>query len=157
MNNWSLVLFTLLSQSAVGLLWTIVFGDWLGQPSEVTTPGGYILVFLLTLSGLAAALGHLGSPRNALHAVHNLPTSWLSREISAIGSFSVSVLLLLLAVQEQCFRLVSIIEALSCGLGFLALFTMARVYRIKSIPVWDSPPLPWIFLVRLSLWGPCSD
>jgi DMSO reductase anchor subunit len=55
------------------------------------------LLLLGMLVALAISFLHLGRPSNAIHALNNLKTSWISREIFAVTLFSASLLMLFIA------------------------------------------------------------
>lgn len=153
MHSWSLVAFTLLTQSGVGLVWVLVVSRWTGPQSASAFPLGLLLALLLCSAGLACALRHLGTPRHALYAVRNLQQSWLSREILSVGAFAAAVALLLFMSLARPTDGLGILET-ACGvLGLLALHTMGRVYRIRSVPVWDSPATPLEFYGSALLVG----
>ena len=66
MHNWSLVCFTLFTQSAIGLVWVRVMGLWFSGGTRVDYfiwPMSMALI--LTGLGLSAALAHLAKPRLA--------------------------------------------------------------------------------------------
>lgn len=147
MHSLSLVAFTLLIQSAVGLVWTMGALHWTTPQDTTASAGGLLLALLLCSAGLAAALGHLGTPRQAPHAVRNLRQSWLSREVVSMGAFSATVALLVYMsmARSQPFDRLGMVEA-ACGvLGLLALHTMGRVYRVRTVPVWNSLATPLEF------------
>lgn len=90
MKNYeiSLVIFTILSQLAVGLA---VFTSWqtrrLGTAAVSATMWGYVTVCIG--AALAASLFHLGHPLQAYTTLANLGVAWLSAEILFGGAFAV--------------------------------------------------------------------
>ena len=109
-RDWALVVFTLLTQAAVGAFLTLqvlqflaarrgaggapVGGDHLAGRSWPTPP------MLAVLSvGLLAALFHLSTPLQAARAVVNFSSSWLSREI-VFGSLFAALLAALIVATE---------------------------------------------------------
>jgi anaerobic dimethyl sulfoxide reductase subunit C (anchor subunit) len=140
MHNWSLVCFTLFTQSAIGLVWVRVTGRWFGcgTQTDFSVWPMFIALTLIAL-GLYAALAHLAKPRLAPHVLRNLTASWLSREVLLVQAFAGSLaLLILLSLLDASSGLV-IFEAAACLLGGAAVFAMARVYLLKTVPVWNSP------------------
>ena len=96
-RDWSLVVFTVLTQAAVGAFLTLQVLGYLaarrgaadGSRGSDHTP---LLVVLAVLSaGLFAALFHLSDPLQAARAVVNFSSSWLSREI-VFGSLFAALL-----------------------------------------------------------------
>lgn len=96
-RDWSLVVFTVLTQAAVGAFLTLQVLECLATRREVAGGGrssdhAPLLVVLAVLSvGLFAALFHLSDPLQAARAVVNFSTSWLSREI-VFGSLFAALL-----------------------------------------------------------------
>jgi len=129
LREWSLVLFTLLVQMAVGL--SVGLGlvrPWLGP---VAGTAGQILVPSLTLVAMAVSALHLGRPRNMIRAVANLRWSWLSREILlAVGFLGLG----LWAVVTDAVLVRQWLLPVS-GVGLLV--GMSRVYMLRTVPVWN--------------------
>ena len=140
MHNWSLVCFTLFTQSAIGLVWVSVMGRWFGGGMRADFSIWPISIALtLTALGLYAALAHLAKPRLAPNALRNLTASWLSREVLLVQTFAGAVALLILISLLDAPSGLIILEVTACLLGGAALFAMTRVYLLKTVPVWNSP------------------
>jgi anaerobic dimethyl sulfoxide reductase subunit C (anchor subunit) len=140
MHNWSLVCFTLLTQSAVGLVWVSVTGRWFGGGTQADFSIRPMSIALtLTGLGLYAALAHLAKPRLAPNALRNLTASWLSREVLLVQAFAGALALLIFISLLEVSPGLVILETVACLLGGAALFAMARVYLLKTVPVWNSP------------------
>ena len=97
-RDWSLVIFTVLTQAAVGAFLTLqVLGRLATRRGHFPAHAGGplpapLLVVLAVLSvGLFAALFHLSTPLQAVRAVVNFSSSWLSREI-VFGSLFAALL-----------------------------------------------------------------
>ena len=154
MHNWSLVCFTLFTQSAIGLVWVGVMGRWFGAGTRTD-----FLIWLLSIAliliglGLAAALAHLAKPRLAPNALRNLTASWLSREVLLVQSFAGAVALLILISLLNVSSGLVILEAAACLLGGAALFAMTKVYLLKTVPVWNSPATLMEFVGSAMLLG----
>ena len=133
-----LVAFTLFGQAAAGIaIWTFFSGP----------PGLPILVAIGLLIGLGglASLMHLGNPQNAWRAVIHLRKSWLSREILMFLLFGGSWLVCLAMPGMGKLPLTI------CGIGLV--FSMAQVYRLRSIPAWDTNRTLLAFIVSAVLLG----
>ena len=78
-NHWSLVLFTLLIQSAAGCMWCALIVSQISLEAIGLPYLKHSLVTSLVVSlvGLSVAMGHLGKPFNSLHAARNIKGSWL--------------------------------------------------------------------------------
>jgi DMSO reductase anchor subunit len=140
MHNWSLVCFTLFTQSAIGLVWVRVMGRWFGGGTRTDFLAWPLSIALILIGlGLSAALAHLAKPRLAPNALRNLTASWLSREVLLVQTFAgVVALLILISLLDVSSGLV-VLEAAACLLGGAALFAMTKVYLLKTVPVWNSP------------------
>lgn len=140
MHNWSLVCFTLFTQSAIGLVWVSVAGRWFGGGTQADF-SIWPMPIALTLTGLGlyAALAHLAKPRLAPNALRNLTASWLSREVLLVQAFAGAVALLIFISLLEALPGLVILETTACLLGGAALFAMTRVYLLKTVPVWNSP------------------
>jgi len=138
-EEWPLMMFTLLSQFAVGTL-TILFVLRLLVKDQVakakfTLPAIKIVVPVMAVA-LVLSLFHLGTPSGAYRSIFNLGSSWLSREILTAGGFFV-----LAAVCWAVYKnpakgnALGLITAL---VGLAAVFCMASIYYNSVMPAWMS-------------------
>jgi anaerobic dimethyl sulfoxide reductase subunit B len=137
-DELSLVAFTLLGQMAAGMAALSVFSGPLSMPLLVTLGG------LIAIGGLSALL-HLGTPSNAWRALNHLGKSWLSREILMFGLFGGSWLVSLAMPGMGKLPLAL------CGIGLV--YCMAKVYRLRSVPAWDTSRTLLSFIVSAILLG----
>ena len=79
-RDWSLVVFTVLTQAAVGVFVTLQVLQYPPNPGR-RAPVPLLVVLAVLSVGLFAALFHLSTPLQAARAVVNFSSSWLSREI----------------------------------------------------------------------------
>ena len=139
MNNLSLIIFTLLIQTSVGIFSTTLFNIWINKKEMLDIPLIILSICLgLIILALISAMAHLGNPRNSPHAVSNITHSWLSREIVTINLFAVSMVLLWIYTFADFQKGLLVIETVSLIFGILIVLTMSRVYRLKAVPVWNS-------------------
>jgi anaerobic dimethyl sulfoxide reductase subunit B (iron-sulfur subunit) len=138
-----LLLFTLLSQMAIGAFWTIFLINWVLSDKlvagRITFPpllavGGAITVALLV------SLLHLGTPGYAWRALNHLRKSWLSREILFLSGFAGfwAILMAMSLFQIGTFPVWKYLAALSAVCGLVALYSMQRVYQLRSVPAWNT-------------------
>jgi anaerobic dimethyl sulfoxide reductase subunit C (anchor subunit) len=142
-------------QSAVGSVWCLQAAFfWQGGPVDSLRLKIQILAALgLVLAGLAAAMAHLGRPRDSLRSVKNFRRSWLSREI-----FSVNLLAGLLALMAVLAHIrpgaysgwLLLVGSLAGG---AALYAMSRVYRLRTVPSWNHAGTPLAFVGSALLLG----
>ncbi len=158
MRERSLVAFTVLSQLAVGLVWALLLVDavglltttgpaaaggspaWSGsRPGQVFAgPEAALAVVGIMVVAAAAALLHLGSPRNAWRALGNVRTSWLSREILFAGLFTAAVAAAAVAGWSAAGALGPLALGIAAAAGAGLILAMSHVYRLRTVPAWDS-------------------
>ncbi|MBA3012968.1 MAG: dimethyl sulfoxide reductase anchor subunit [Proteobacteria bacterium] len=132
-----LVLFTILSQAAVGL--TLMEGFFIFfYPGEARlwSPAVPGLAFLCLLVGLACSLFHLGHPSGGIRSLANLSVSWLSREILAFGGYG-AVLGLDMVLRYQGMKIPMVLLS-SFIAGLAAVAVSARVYKNPGYPALDT-------------------
>jgi len=161
MTERPLVAFTLLSQIAVGAFLTlgalVVWGGALtGEPATRALTNGVLLAIGPVMAGaLAASLLHLGAPVGAWRTIRNVRHSWLSREVLLALLFAVAGAAFagLRATGRGTADLRTVL-GLATGLSGIALvYAMARVYRIRTVPAWDTPLTTISFFATALLLG----
>lgn len=136
-----LVAFTLLMQMAVGGFWAML---WLLR--GVSLPFAPVLLIGLCIgAGLITSFAHLGTKRNAWRALNHLRKSWLSRELLFTLLFGAGWLATLISMALHADSVIFPWLAALIGLGLI--YCMSRVYRLRSVPAWDS----WRTLARFFL------
>jgi anaerobic dimethyl sulfoxide reductase subunit B (iron-sulfur subunit) len=153
-----LVAFTLLAQMAVGAFWefsglfgliTKGFGGLIAFQS--TSLDLFSVGFLISLS-LLLSFWHLGNPRNAWRVLAHLRKSWLSREILFTGLFAILWgSTILLVNRPGFFHLVLKLATSLCG--FAAIWSMSQVYRLRTVPDWNTWRTPAAFFTSTLLLG----
>lgn len=134
----SLIAFTLLAQLAVGATWFgSVAGPFNGRALAVIT--------ILMLIGLLASFVHLGQPRHAWRALTNLRTSWLSREVLSAALFVLSLIGVLASGGSGIW--------LASATGLALIISMARVYRLRTVPEWNHRTTTASFFATTLLLG----
>ncbi len=159
-SEWPLVLFTLLTQAAVGAFATIGAARILMRPALtedlastlVRAPLAGVLA-LLVLAALGS-IGHLLQPFRAWRAARNARSSWLSVEIVLFAAFAVlSVLVVILEWQGAPGLARDVLAALAASAGAGLLYAMGQLYRLASRPAWNHPLTPVSFFVTAALLG----
>jgi DMSO reductase anchor subunit len=87
-----LILFTLLSQMAIGMAMVSAVRQWavVDGPTK-TTRNEWLAIGLLLAAAIVASLFHLGTPWGAIYTLANLQQAWMSREILGIIAFGLLV------------------------------------------------------------------
>jgi anaerobic dimethyl sulfoxide reductase subunit C len=161
MKERSLVAFTLLAQTASGAYWLLaalhgVIAAAAGLPTADRLMSAPLRAVLLgVVLALASSSLHLGSPRTAWRACANLRSSWLSREILFAVLFTLGVLTLALLPEDQplpaMFR--SGVAWMSLFFSVALVWSMARIYRLRTVPAWDSRITTGSFFLSAALLG----
>ena len=162
-RDWSLVVFTLLSQAAVGAFLTLQVLRHLAFRRGAAARDGALfiplLVVLIVLSaGLLAALFHLSAPLQAARAVVNFSSSWLSREI-VFGSLFAALLSALVALERRVGgspRTSLWLARLAAVAGLTFLYCQTAIYLLPAQPAWNSFATPAAFggtALRLGILG----
>jgi len=157
LREWSLVVFTVLSQMAAGLA---LFGGglrwWLGRSEGPSSLDPVLLPLGLSLmtGAMLFSVLHLGRPRNAFRSLLNLRTSWLSREIL------LAVLFLVILAMAWWPNAPHGIQAIRAWAGWLTipaaaalLAGMAGVYMQRTVPIWNHWRTPLTFAATAVVLG----
>jgi DMSO reductase anchor subunit len=160
-DDWSLVLFTLLSQTVVGAMVTTAIVHWrISRGGDLEAADRLCNRLLPWLGGLLAvavttSVTHLGSPLRALYAMGNLAGSWLSREVLLVGLVAgCGVLLGLLQWRSWGSATVRRLLAwLATTLGLALVLAMSQVYMLATVPPWNRLATPLSFLSTTALLG----
>ena len=144
-GDGSLVVFTLLSQWSVGIVVCLAGLAVFTDAGSIAVDRGFslanpvLLALLLIVFATTVSFLHLGNPVNAPKAIRNLATSWLSREILGIGLYVFCLLALLASERAPAAGAYRHYLLAACSAaGLFLVWAMARVYRIPTVPAWDS-------------------
>ncbi|MGF1786395.1 dimethyl sulfoxide reductase anchor subunit [Photobacterium swingsii] len=157
-HELSLVLFTVLAQTAVGAYLIMTLAN-LVTNSRVDVKGritrNMFFVWVVMGLGFVASSTHLGSPMRAMNALNQVGTSWLSNEILT-GSmfFAFGGLYWLLEVLDkgtEGVRKGLKIAGIVAGVAFM--YSMVNVYLIDTVPTWNTPFTGWSFLLTMVVAG----
>lgn len=133
-EEWSLVLFTLLAQTSVGMVVASQFSPAVENKNAKTVLQWAIGIMA---ASLLVSLTHLGDPLGAYRALFNVGSSWLSREVFlASGYFGLSLLLYLSVAKGG--KLHSPLALATSVCGVLTLICMSFVYAQTSILAWGT-------------------
>jgi anaerobic dimethyl sulfoxide reductase subunit C len=161
MKEHSLISFTLLSQSAVGIfcIQAACF-TWFNAAAGLDQAAGwcvsgFIVSAVLMLAAMILSFLHLGKMQNAWLTYAHFRTSWLSREIILVLAFT-GLSLLVAALSSLDLPLQDLLPAL-IGLAALAglalLYSMSRIYRQRTLPAWNTRHTPLQFYLTALATG----
>src|SRR6266542_3684061 len=122
-SEMPLVAFTLLVQMAVGMFWA---AQWMTDSIPLIP---YLIIGACLGVGGLFSFTHLGAKRNAWRAPFHLKKSWLSREILFFGLFGMGWLAGFVLPETKW-----VTSLLGVGL----IYSMVKVYQLRSIPAWNT-------------------
>jgi len=162
-KEWPLVAFTILGQTAVGLVWFFDLPFLLRGRLPLfgwRTAWLIILAVAAWLMILAAVISffHLRHPIRARRALANLRTSWLSREIlfELVFLGLIGLIGWLAAFRNPGSGLLRGLLVAASLAGGLFLLSMTRLYMLPSLPVWRGIYTPLAFLSTTLVAGAVS-
>ncbi|MEO0380954.1 MAG: DmsC/YnfH family molybdoenzyme membrane anchor subunit [Pseudomonadota bacterium] len=140
----SVIFFTVFSGAGFGLLTFL----GLGYPSVTgfTAFAFFFIAYLAAVGGLISSTFHLGHPERALKAFTQWRSSWLSREgwCAVVALITMALYGAGLVFFDQRWGLLGLIGAV---FSVLTVFTTSMIYtQLKTIPRWNSPLTPVMFL-----------
>jgi anaerobic dimethyl sulfoxide reductase subunit B (iron-sulfur subunit) len=161
MKEWSLIIFTLLSQLAVGAFLVLsVLRSLLAQKAgmavvELLSDTMLLVIEPVTIVSILISLLHLGTPRNAYRAFRNVRSSWLSREIlfATLFASAGAVFTVMQWFKIDAFETRNIVAWVATLLGLALVYSMSRVYMLRTIPTWNSPATPLSFFTTSLMLG----
>lgn len=152
-----LVIFTVFSQWAVGIIIAIVLLEWL-KPKYMKTVGkralktSVFLAFGISVIGALSSMFHLNNPFKSYTSLLGLGHSWLSREIMTVILFNICLIALVYlwwkhVDQDRLRRGVGTLTAL---LGIVLIVTTSIVYFSNQLhPTWNN----WTTFANFLLTG----
>jgi len=137
LQEWALVLFTVLVQASIGAFVLIAWLRLRGRDEAMDAAYRKAVQVLVpvALVGLLASVLHLGRPLLAMTAMNHLSSSWLSREIFFTGSFF--VLLVASVVLDRMPEVRKVLYALTAIAGVEAVISMSMSYQMTMRPAWQ--------------------
>lgn len=162
--EWSLIFFTVFSQTAIGVFIIIscFYNFYVFKGVDVFSREQVLKILLLILGlsfiAMLSSIFHLGKIKNAIYALNHFSSSWLSREIFFLVAFVITTIILALLQFRQVGSTTTSGYVLIFGsiLGILAVYSMAKVYMLSTVPVWNTLLTPLhFFMSTLTLGGIC--
>lgn len=138
-----LVIFTVLSQTAVGLVAVSAIRQHAAEGPAGSVRPEWMTAALLLIAGLVASLFHLGHPLGAPLAIKHLGRAWLSREALGIGVFTALVIIGFLTARGRVNAGLSFAAA---AVGLIALFFTGMTYSPPGFPALNNV-LPFVFFL----------
>lgn len=160
-HDWSLVLFTILAQMAVGsflILGAVHFYAMRKagvEEADLMSDRALLAIGPVLILGMLASLLHLGNPLNAYRAILNLGSSWLSMEIfSGVLFAGLGGLFALMQWRKiGSFALRNVIAVITALVGLWLVYSMSQVYMLSTVPTWNLWTTPVSFFTTTLLLG----
>ncbi len=146
-----LVLFTVASQAAIGLVAFSAVRQFAANGPTGKVRQEWIVAGVVLALGLVASLFHLGHPMGAPNVIKHLGTAWLSAEAIGAGVLLALVILVALTAKGGVNKLLALAAAI---VGFLVVLFMGMTYAPPSFPAYNNV-LPFaFFLITAAILGP---
>ncbi len=160
-REWTLPVYTILTQLSVGALFVIwvirmLTAAKLGLAKIDQSIRITVLILLLTMIvAIIFAHFHLSRPYLSFLALRNLSSSWLSRELLAnlLYILSAGLLVFTLWFVQGGQNLVTVLGWVAIAAGVVTEYCMAKIYVLPSQPYWNSNFTSFSFLVTTCLLG----
>lgn len=156
LQEMPLVAFTLLAQLAVGIVLA-------GQCVMVCGPAKHagalarkqtLFAFVFFVFAALISLGHTGTPLHSPFTILHIASSWLSREIAAVGATGFFLLLLAICrLKAQPSGKEGLLSALVIIAGLVLCFVMSNIYNRPFMPGWNNFSILPSFLASLFMLG----
>jgi anaerobic dimethyl sulfoxide reductase subunit C (anchor subunit) len=159
--EWSLILFTLLTQLAVGMFVVACAANitYISKANSLTAreivDKVMLVVIVILIIAVAASFIHLGKPKSAPFALSHFSKSWLSREIVFLILFAVlaGTALLLLRILGGTNVVAQRFAVVAGVIGIITIISMAKVYMLDTVPAWNNFSTPIQFISASFILG----
>ncbi|MCC7448143.1 MAG: dimethyl sulfoxide reductase anchor subunit [Anaerolineae bacterium] len=160
-NEWALVIFTVVMQMAIGSFVILGGVHFFATRRNGIEEADKLSDRALLAIGPAVALAmlvtflHLGNPVNAPRAITNFATSWLSREIvlALVFSFGGALFALMQWRKWGSAAVRNVVGLLVAAVGLVLVYAMSMIYRIPTVPSWNSVATTATFYITTFLLG----
>lgn len=152
-HSMALVLFTFLSQIAIGAFASLFFLDaYREKVSKRSVFISLVAILIVSAAAVIISLFHLGHPFAAYRAILNFGDSWLTREIVFFPAFMLLVFLYILLAKTQ--KQKQTIGWITNIIGAVTIFSTGMIYTIPSVPAWNNGTTVAAFFITALLLGP---
>ncbi|GAB2664023.1 dimethyl sulfoxide reductase anchor subunit family protein [Vibrio panuliri] len=139
MHELSLVFFTFLAQTAVGIVTLSTFGFLIGKVERSGHEKALWGAFVALALGGIASLTHLGQPLRALNALGAIGQSPMSNEIIATILFGGLLFAAIVCMKfRQGSNTVKAVSLFSTFAGVVLVHTIPTIYTIESVTAWNN-------------------
>ena len=142
-----LVLFSVLSQTAIGLVVISTLRQWAVDGPTGNIRGEWVAASALIIAGMVASFFHLGHPLQGYTALKHLDKAWLSREVLGVSIFLGLTVLGMFMARDRISGPVAFGAAL---VGLATILFMGMTYSPPSYPAINNV-LPLVFFLITAL------
>lgn len=155
MHELPLVIFTVLSQIAVGALITL----WILDMRNKVQNGKMgiwlsLSIFIIATVAILASVFHLGHPFMAFLALSNIQTSWLTREIWMFSLMLLTMVAYVWTWYKPSVKLRKWLGGIASLFGLLAVMGSAMIYVLPALPAWNNFSPIFFFVMSAVIIGP---
>lgn len=148
-----LILFTLLTQMAVGLAVFAALRQWVTvEGFTLKARNEWIIILALIGLGVLAAFFHLGKPLGAIRMLANIGTAWLSREILTFALFGALAAVSFYMVYTKTAN--GWVFKLTALVGLMAVFATGMAYAGKAMDAINNLLPLVLFMLTVFTLGP---
>ena len=159
MDQLSLVFFTVLAQTAVGMFVALGLFDLLGKPDAKSLNKPLLVVWGIMAVGALASVTHLAQPLRMFNVLMGVSHgSALSLEIVALALFGGAGVaftgMRLFNIAPFGGMIQKIVLLVAMALGVALIKAIANVYTLETVPTWNSGWTTFQFMMTAALAGP---
>ncbi len=160
-NEWALVIFTVVMQMAVGSFVILGGVHFFAtrrngiEEADKLSDRALVAIGPVVAFGLIVTFFHLGNPLNAPRAITHFGTSWLSNEIVLALAFGIggAIFAFLQWRKIATATVRNVIALVVAAIGLILVFTMSMVYRLPTVPSWNTLVTTVTFFITTFLLG----
>lgn len=157
-NEWPLMFFTVIAQSAMGAFWWCFFAlQGVGLSKDRCARLERVMLVIWGMMGVAFVFSsaHLGSPFRAINAIFRFGQSPLSNEIVFGSAFAglgfLRWLMLTRQMGSEMVRKSLLWATFVASVAFL--WGMTSFYLMPTVPTWNTPLTPMAFVLTALIGG----
>jgi anaerobic dimethyl sulfoxide reductase subunit C (anchor subunit) len=159
--EWSLIIFTLLAQLAVGMFLVICAANIIfisksdNFAAKEIADKILLSIIVALMFAIIASFFHIGKPKSAAYAVSHFSKSWLSREIAflLLFAFLTGISLVIQHIWNGATVFCDLLTAITGIIGIIAIISMAKIYMLETVPAWNSYSTPIQFISTSLILG----
>lgn len=155
-NEWPLIIFTVLAQTAVGAFMLSALAIFLPGKAEMKLrfERHLLPIWVLLGIGFLCSMAHLGMPMRGANAFLRFGQAALSNEIAFGTSFmACGGIAWLLSLPDKAPGLRKALYAVAVVLGLCFLWNMTSFYMMPTVPTWNTPLTPLAFATTALIGG----